>query len=197
MTKRPKLLVIAGVVGISLVLLPFLKSQADSSSTQPGSVDDPVVTKSYVDQVIAQKVAEALKQAQSGGVSTVTPIPTPTPTPTPTSSLSPSAAPAADSSPDTAGYQMTVVQLQAGQVLYAGPGAEFIVRTGKTVAVSHNEDGIPDATAGKDIPANDRIDNNHLLIFPKDDGRGIKPDPKNNAEIWVMVRGSYRVQNDD
>jgi hypothetical protein len=91
---------------------------------------------------------------------------------------------------------ITVVQLKTGQTLYAGAGSEFIVRTGKTVAVSKDEDGIPDVTSGKDIRAGAAIENNHHLIFPRDT-RGIKPATNNAAEIFVMVRGSYSLFNAD
>jgi hypothetical protein len=91
---------------------------------------------------------------------------------------------------------ITIVQLKAGQTLYASAGTEFIVRTGKTVAVSKDEDGIPDVTAGKDIRAGSAIENNHHLIFPRDT-RGIKPATTNTAEIFVMVRGGYALFNAD
>jgi hypothetical protein len=94
------------------------------------------------------------------------------------------------------GSAFTVVQLNTGQTLYAGAGSEFIVRTGKTVAVSKDEDGIPDVTSGKDIRAGAAIENNHHLIFPRDT-RGIKPATNNAAEIFVMVRGSYSLFNAD
>ncbi|SEC33821.1 hypothetical protein [Paenibacillus sp. GP183] len=94
------------------------------------------------------------------------------------------------------GSALMVVQLQSGQTLYASSGSEFIVRTGKTVAVSKDEDGIPDVTAGKDIRAGAAIENNHHLIFPRDT-RGIKPATNNTAEIFVMVRGNYSLFNAD
>jgi hypothetical protein len=91
---------------------------------------------------------------------------------------------------------ITIIQLQPNQTLYAGAGTEFIVRTGKTVAVSNDENGIPDVTAGKDIAAGQPVENNHMLIFPRE-GRGIKPAPKNTQDIFVMVRGAYTILNAD
>jgi hypothetical protein len=88
--------------------------------------------------------------------------------------------------------KLEVVTLQAGQSLMAGEGAEFIVRTGKTIAVSTDENGIPDVTSGKDIAAGTVIDLNHLLIFPRE-GRGIKVDAKEKNDVFIMVRGSYRI----
>ncbi|MFC0212921.1 hypothetical protein ACFFK0_10650 [Paenibacillus chartarius] len=165
--------------------------RADSGTTSGGTVDDPLVTKSYVDSLlkgggtsaaqqsgtpitedkIKQIINEQLKAATPSTVTTTT-------TTEPTSST------------------ITIVQLKNGQTLYAGAGAELIVRTGKTVAVSIDDNGIPDVTAGKDIPAGATIEANHLLIFPRE-GRGIKAAPKNTADIYVMVRGAYSILNED
>jgi hypothetical protein len=142
-----------------------LQTQAEEPSA-PGAINDPLVTKSYVDEKIAQITGT---------------IPTPSTAP---STQTPTAS------------NLTVVQLKNGQTLYAGAGSELIVRSGKTVAVSSDENGIPDITIGKDLIAGTAIELNHLLIFPRE-GRGIKPDPKNTAEIFVMVRGTYMVMNAD
>ncbi|MEF3305150.1 hypothetical protein [Paenibacillus sp. GYB003] len=90
---------------------------------------------------------------------------------------------------------LEVIKLEAGQILYGGIGAEIIVRTGKAIAVS-NDDGIPDVTSGKDVPVGTAIETNHLLVIPRE-GRGIKPDPKNKDEIYVMIRGSYILLKED
>jgi hypothetical protein len=163
------------IVGILLVLPVYSTSQADAPA--PGSASDPVITKSYFDQnsltqdQVKQLITAALANQPVGGTGT-------------------------GSGASTGSASLTVVQLKAGQTLYAGAGTEFIVRTGKTVAVSNDEDGIPDVTSGKDIPAGAAIENNHHLIFPRDT-RGIKPAPKNTAEIYVMVRGTYLLLNAD
>jgi hypothetical protein len=115
---------------------------------------------------------------QTGGAATPTPAPTP------------------PVSTGGAEVELKVVQLQSGQTLFAKAGTEVIVRTGKTVAVSTDGDGIPDVTSGKDLAAGTAVELNHLLIFPRD-GRGIKPAVKSEAAIYVMVRGEYSIQNAD
>lgn len=183
-----------------------LSSNADATtpvSMQPGSVDDPLVTKSYLEERLRgaatgggtgsapagmseaavkellaaeiKKVKDELKQQQPAP-GTGTPNPAPVPTP----------------GNDTA---VTVVQLKQGQTLYAGAGTELIVRTGNTIAVSNDDNGIPDVTAGKDLGAGTAIPNNHLLLFPRE-GRGVKPVAKNPGDIYVMVKGSYLVLNE-
>ncbi|MNC17193.1 hypothetical protein D3C75_650660 [compost metagenome] len=151
-----------------------LESKADGASAQTGTVSDPLITKSYLDQQLADLVAKEMAKQGSSSPATVTPAPS-------------------TGGTDT---ELKVVQLQTGQTLYAKAGTEVIVRTGKTVAVSTDGDGIPDVTSGKDLAAGSAIDLNHLLIFPRD-GRGLKPAAKSEAAIYVMVRGGYSIQNAD
>lgn len=156
-----------------LFILTISTSQAEAPS--PGTTD-PVITQSYFEQntLSEAKVKEIVASAiaasagSNGGTST-----------TPTQAAS-----------------MKVVQLENGQTLYAGAGAEFIVRSGKVLAVSNDENGIPDVTGGKDLAAGTEVTLNHLLIFPTE-GRGIKPSPKNDTSIYVMVRGGYLILNAD
>lgn len=90
---------------------------------------------------------------------------------------------------------LTVLKLEPGQTLYGGVGTELIVRSGKTVAVS-NSDGIPDVTAGVDVSSGTAVENNHLLVIPRE-GRGIKAAADNEGEIYVMVRGIYVLLKDE
>ncbi|SDO62093.1 hypothetical protein SAMN04487897_11825 [Paenibacillus sp. yr247] len=170
---KKKLLILLTCFSIFQITSFISMSQADAPT--PGSSTDPVITKSYFDQntLSEAKVKELVAATLAANGS------------------QPSAG-GSTSAPAT----MKVVQLQNGQTLYAGAGAEFIVRTGKVLAVSNDENGIPDVTGGKDLPAGTEVALNHLLIFPAE-GRGIKPSPKNTADIFVMVRGSYLLLNAD
>jgi hypothetical protein len=176
-TGKLKLLYIPIILGGAIWLGSVITSNADGGpvTAQPGSVDDPVITKSYFDQQINQKIAEALAKQPTTPVAT--PSPTPVQTPPPATG-------------GEASSSLEVVVLPAGKTIYAGAGTELIVRTGKTIAVSSDDNGIPDVTAGKDVPAGQAIVTNHLLIFPTE-GRGVKADPKNVGDIYIMVRGSY------
>ncbi|MCD1260860.1 hypothetical protein B5M42_018825 [Paenibacillus athensensis] len=167
----------------AFLLINAYAPTSEAEAPTPGSSDDPVITKSYFDKntisedKVKQLIAEAIAKNTSSN-------PQATPTPSP-----------GNGSTNGAG-SITVIQLKAGQTLYAGEGCEFIVRTGRTIAVSNDENGIPDVTGGKDIAAGSEISTNHLLIFPRE-GRGIKPAAKNTADIYVMVRGSYLLLNAD
>ncbi|MDD9271785.1 hypothetical protein ACFPES_32630 [Paenibacillus sp. GCM10023248] len=167
--------------GCAIALLSSSISVSQAEAPAPGSSTDPVITKSYFDQnslseaEVKELIASAIAanpggnqsgSGSNGGGGTITPV------------------------------GMKVVQLKNGQTLYAGAGAEFIVRTGRVLAVSNDDNGIPDVTGGKDLAAGTEVALNHLLIFPAE-GRGIKPSPKNTADIFVMVRGSYLLTNAD
>ncbi|HEY0829095.1 MAG TPA: hypothetical protein VGE40_13430 [Bacilli bacterium] len=177
-----KVVWMAVILGAGLWLGSLIPSNAadDLGTTiQPGSVDDPIVTKGYVDEKVQLSVkselakqtitAEQIQEMITEQTKTV----------------------------KQDALAIKVIKLNSGQSLYAGAGSEFIVRTGKAVAFSSTANGIPDLTGGKDIPAGNAIPLNHLLIFPNEDGRGIKPDPKVASNIFVMVRGNYELKNAD
>lgn len=118
----------------------------------PGSTEDPLVTKSYVDK----KISEITGTGGSSGSS-----------------------------------EIITLQLKTGDILVAGSGSEFILRSGKATAYGDGKNGIPNVTSGTDIAIGRSIPTNSLLIFPRDDGRGIKV---TTGPAWVMIRGSYTVR---
>lgn len=159
--------------GIALGSIFNITAQGAGATNQAGTVDDPVVTKSYVDQQI--------QKALGGGVST-------TPT-TPPATSQPS------DGKDTTAVENTVsvVTLKPGEKLIAKAGAEFIIRSGKGVVYSADANGVADLTDGKDIANGQSAGNNHLLSFPRD-GRGIMVQEGNTYSLIVMVRGGYTIQ---
>lgn len=120
-----------------------------AAESEAGTVSDPVVTKSYVDELFASM-----------------------------SAAEPSAA------------VFEVVEVPAGRSLIGGAGTEMILRGGEATAIDNGKDGISDLTAGKDLKTGTAISMNHLLLIPKDDGRGIQCILKS----WVMVKGGYSIQ---
>jgi hypothetical protein len=131
-------------------------AQADTGRAEPGSIDDPIVTKSYVDEKFQQY------QPAAGG-----------------------------------GASLKVVALQPGQQLIAFEGTEFIARTGKLYSIVSAGGGIPNLTEGKDLGKDALIPLNHMLLFPRSDGRGIRLDPNSKGAGYIMVRGTYEVRNPD
>lgn len=152
------------VVFTAVALLAGLWIGQGSAATlaAPGSDQDPLVTKSYVDQAINNLAAL---------IDNIFPGEPGTPPPTTATSL-------------------RVVQVAAGERLIASEGSEFILRSGNATAIGGTGGGIPDLTAGKDLPNNTAIPANHLLLFPRSDQRGIRA----TTNIIVMVRGEYTIE---
>ncbi len=146
----------------------LLNMQAEGAGTTPGTADDPVVTKSYVDQAIQQALG-------NGG------------------SSSPSAPSAGDSGSSSSNDGIKIVDVKPGKILIASAGAEFIVRAGKAVVYSADANGVADLTDGKDIPNGGTVTNNHLLSFPRE-GRGIQVQEGDTHNLTVMVRGGYQIK---
>ena len=82
------------------------------------------------------------------------------------------------------------VQLTAGQRLIGGEGTEVILRSGEATAIDNGANGVSDVTAGSDLMTGQSIGLNHLLLIPRNDGRGLQA----HTEAYVMVRGSYTIQ---
>lgn len=175
--KIAGLCVVAGAVYIGSTV------SVSSNSPVPGSIDDPIVSKSYVDEQIA-KLRLELTGKVSAPVSSPAPAPTPEPTPAPAPAPNPPGT-------GSGGAQTLVVEeLQAGQTLIGGAGTEIIVRTGKAVVVTNSYgEGIPDVTGGKDLKGN--VPLNHLLLVPRSDGRGVRV---TEGPCFIMVRGEYMIQ---
>ncbi|GFN32671.1 hypothetical protein [Paenibacillus xylaniclasticus] len=141
----------------------------DGDQPTPGSVNDPVVTKSYVDQAVAQ---------QSGGITSEQ-----------VQHMLEQLREELSSSSD----DVVIVSVPNGKTLIANDGAEFVVRAGKAVAYSADANGISDLTDGQDITNGNRVPNNHLILFPRG-GRGVMPDPAQKNGLTVLVRGQYELK---
>ncbi|MBQ3065568.1 MAG: hypothetical protein IJC98_04975 [Clostridia bacterium] len=81
-----------------------------------------------------------------------------------------------------------VVRLEIGQAIIGN--CEMILRSGTAIAFCPGINGISDLTAGADLADETNIPLNHLLLVPRDDGRGIFV---TSGEAYVMVRGTYTV----
>jgi hypothetical protein len=197
MKNRSMIMIAAVVLAAGYFIGQMTTTRADGVN-QIATAEDPLVTKSYVDQVLKGHVPTNPNSSASTGAS---------------GSVGPSLdeieklvssevekrfkQQAPNSSPSsTATSSITIVNLSNSQTLFAGEGAEFIVRTGKVNIVSTDGNGVPDVTAGKDLQPNAPVELNHLLVFPRE-GRGIKPDAKNVGDIYVMIRGNYLIVEND
>lgn len=121
-----------------------------SGAPEPGSDQDPLVSKSYVDTCIQKlqtentEIKKLLANQNSSGNSS-----------------------------------FEAISLEAGQVMYTGAGTEIVLRTGKASAVKGPQGGVLcDVTSAKDLANGIVLNTNHLLISSRDDGRGIKANSK-------------------
>lgn len=128
------MLVTAGV-WIGMVMAKPL--EADSTVT-PGTIEDPVVTKSYVDE----QIAELSAGGTTGGTG--------------------------NTGGSASTSELEVVEVPMGKTMMVSAGGEVVVRVGKAIAYSSTPDGISDLTGGIDIKSGKDVPTNHLIWFPRD-----------------------------
>ena len=144
------------------------------------SEDDPLVSLSYINEVLIPQIKDMFTQMLGGSADT------------PDVTIPEGAV--------STGSKYVTVNVKAGQALYASVNScEVIVRSGHTTVVSpfteiDKEQGLPDVTAGTEIYDREIIPTNHSLIIPRDDGRGIVV---GEGGAWIMVRGDYIIKDTD
>ncbi|URJ59939.1 hypothetical protein [Paenibacillus polymyxa] len=193
MKSRYKVSLAAVLLGGGIVAGSLMNNSVNgaSSSGQPGTADDPVVTKSYVDQKIAQAIKGGGTASSTSSKTTSSTAPATNTTTSNTTSSGTSNA--AKSSTVEQTEALKVVDVKPGQKLIAKAGSEFILRNGYAVVYSMDASGAIDITSGTEIVHNQAVDKNHLLSFPRE-GRGIQVKEGQKFGLVVMVRGGYTVQ---
>lgn len=88
------------------------------------------------------------------------------------------------------GATFVVVELQAGQSLIGKEGTEIVLRSGSATVIDNGAVGVSDLSSGTDLLNPAAVTKNHLLLVPRDDGRGIKC----STHAYVMVKGGYTIQ---
>lgn len=84
----------------------------------------------------------------------------------------------------------TVVNVAKGKTFLAKEGCEFILRGGEATVIASKNGGISDTTDGVDLGEKEAVPANHLLIVPRDDGRGFLA----KTDVIIMVKGSYEIK---
>lgn len=145
-----------------LVLLLVISSQVVFS--EPGSDRDPLVSKSYVDSKIEDLKSYIDKKINSSS----------------------------GTNQDNNMVELKIVNLKKGEYLVGAKGTQIILRGGKATAYGVKTDaGIVDATQGVDIDnSGSLLPYNHLLIIPRDDGRGAYA----QTDAIFMVTGKYTIK---
>lgn len=131
----------------------------------PGGEDDPIISKSYIDNVVIPKITQYVDSKLSGitgGTSGNT---------------------------DSSATAFKVVEVKNGQTLIANEGCEMILRMGSAKIISTEKGGIADTTSGYDLANGSDMPSNHLLVVPLADGRGFIA----TSDVLVMVKGGYNI----
>lgn len=84
----------------------------------------------------------------------------------------------------------TVVTVTKGKTFCAKEGCEFIIRGGEAVIIASSNGGVSDTTDGVDLGSKEPAPANHLLIVPRDDGRGFQA----KTDVIIMVKGGYEIR---
>ncbi len=207
-----------GAIIFTIVVGGIVTTAFAGTGTEPGSVDDPLVTKSYVDSLLTpintqieqtktdltakidtdiakvntdltNKIT-ALEETDQGFTDKITKLEEESKAITERTTKLENRI----QEVGVGGYApIQVVELQAGEILLGGAGTEIIVRNGQTIVYGSGINGIPDTTQGVDLAIGKLIPTNHLLLIPREDGRGIQVKKDFVGIVYVMVRGPYQV----
>jgi len=173
-----------------IVITLFIAGFSTIGFGEPGAEDDPLVTFSYVEKRIEQvkfyieeKINElsnniSLDKSELQRLSEEN------------EEIKEQLAQALNSS-GSSGVSLEVVEIKNGQRIICGAGTELILRSGSAKAIVSNLGGLSDLTAAKDLKADENLGLNHLIVIPRNDGRGVYADQ--DFAIF-MVRGYYKIQ---
>ena len=150
------------LASISVATLIFMC--IPSFAANPGSSDDPLVSLSYVNDVLIPQLKSYVN------------------------SQIPSKGQLGANSYST-GNTFDVVNVPAGKTVIGAQGCNMILRMGKGAVVASAKGGLADVTAGGDLQTGTSAPANHLLIVPVDDWRGITM----LTDGILMINGTYSI----
>ncbi len=170
------------VLGIEILMATCILAGGTVFAATIGTESDPLVSKSYVDSKIEQ-VLTLINSNGSGGTASVD-----------TDAIVSQVIEKINEG-DLTGGSVAVdgyvpVSVAVGQTIYGGEGTELILRAGKGDIVVSGVDGIADITTGGELGNGSKATKNHLMIVPRNDGRGVKV----TEAAWFLVKGEYEVK---
>jgi len=155
--RRLKFIIVAGLICACTMFSVVL--------ADPGTDDDPLISLSYIEDVLMPKIEQYIESKLAG-----------------LSQGSTEGGAAADT--------FKVVEAKEGDEIICSAGAELILRMGKAEIIATEKGGLADTTAGTDLANGTAMPSNHLLIVPVADGRGLKA----QTDIIVMIKGGYSIK---
>ncbi|MFV0441109.1 MAG: hypothetical protein ACK5LV_07435 [Lachnospirales bacterium] len=151
-------------------------------ATSAGSQNDPIVTKSYVDEQIALALS-GNTGSNSGGSSNLTLT---------NSQLQEiiNAVTEEVLSSQSSSASFVPIRVTKGQTVIGGQGTEIILRSGEAKIFSNAADGVSNITKGANQDNGEKVVLDNLLLVPRQDGRGITI---TTNEAWIMIKGEYEI----
>ncbi len=156
MKKGTRVIVLGVLLGICLLICGGMVV-----FSEPGGTDDPVVTKSYIVDVVIPEIKAYIDERF--GIA------------------------ASEGSTTLHTNTFTVVNVPAGKTVTCEAGTELILRMGKGTIIATEKGGLADTTEGYDLANGTPMPANHQLVVPVADGRGFKAE----TDVIVMVKGGY------
>lgn len=84
------------------------------------------------------------------------------------------------------------VNVANGQILYGAEGTEIILRSGTAKTYITAAEGIVNITTGQNMAHDMNVTANNMLICPRGDGRGVIV---TSDSAWFIVKGDYNIVN--
>lgn len=189
MKKKLIIVLISAITCIALAITVY--------AAQAGSADDPLVSKSYVDDKINQVLQVLNSNASNANNANNANNNATSPTLSQEEKNKLKAEIIAElgveneqspSSVASEGYKPVFVKV--GQTILGGEGTEMILRSGKATVYITGVAGIVNATTGKELVNGNKATWNNIMIIPRNDGRGFKV----TEEAWFLVKGDYEIK---
>lgn len=155
---------------IIILIVVIALSLTTAILAAPGDSSDPIVVLSYLNQRISNLINDYKLDTLNDKISQLE------------DEIN-------NSGNSTGGQSLEIVEIFSGEKIICREGTELILRGGEAIIIGSDLGGISDVTMGKDLVSTMAVPANHLLIVPRNDGRGVYT---NNYAIF-MVRGGYEV----
>lgn len=203
--------IMAVVLMIAIMATWLIGTQTAADTATPGTVNDPLVTRSYVDKKVGELQTTLTEMMDNLGVEPI--LPETTTSADDQEIEAGSGVSLADvvtlidakiaalgdgnsndsSEGSEANLLFQVIEAENGQRLICGASAEVILRAGSaTVIAGINGDGLADLTSGVDLVGGEEVPKQHHLLISRDDGRGLLI--TSEATSYILIKGDYTLE---
>ncbi|NMB41843.1 MAG: hypothetical protein GX996_07900 [Firmicutes bacterium] len=83
-----------------------------------------------------------------------------------------------------------IVTVDTGKRILSGAGTEFVLRSGRAMAIAGPGGGLSDLTSGQDLSSGETINRDHLILSAREDGRGAVAE----TDAIFLIRGGYEIK---